>query len=122
MAARNSAKSEAVSVPDKASENQKILMAEAQRRALVTEYKSEEQVPMYLSPMYKPYFGNVMRVTINGISIFFRVDGSTQMIPTTFADEIDDRRKKIDAILQKQNKMADVAGNSETSPGEVSFF
>lgn len=122
MAARNGNKAEGVTPSDKVAENQKILQAEAVRRALVKEYRAEEQVPMYLSPMYKPYFGNVMRVSINGISIFFKVDGSTQMIPQTFADEIDDRRRKIDAILQKQNQMSDIQANGETSPGEVSFF
>lgn len=81
--------------------------AEARRKTLLNVYKSENLVPMYLSPMYRPYVGNVMRVMINGISIYFKVDGSTQMIPQTFADEITARRMAIDAILTKQNRMSD---------------
>ena len=45
--------------------------AEARRKTLLNVYKSENLVPMYLSPMYRPYVGNVMRVMINGISIYF---------------------------------------------------
>lgn len=96
--------------------------AEARRRTLLKTYKEEDLVPMYLSPMYRPYVGNVMRVMINGISIYFKVDGSTQMIPKTFADEITARRMAIDDILTKQNRMSEVSSNAEASPGELELF
>lgn len=90
------------------------------RRAKLTEhYRGQETVPMYLSPMYRPYFGNVMRVMINGISIYFKVDGSTQMVPQTFADEITARRLAVDATIMKQKKMDDVSGNHEIAPGDL---
>ena len=38
---------------------------------------AEPKVPMYLSPMYRPYLGNVADITINGVTIFFPVDGNT---------------------------------------------
>ena len=86
--------------------NAESSIAEAdRRRSKLTEYyRGEELVPMYLSPMYRPYVGNVMRVMINGISIFFKVDGSTQMVPETFADEITARRLALDAMIMKQKK------------------
>ena len=96
--------------------------AEAQRRSLLKIYKEEKTVPVYLSPMYRPYFGNVMQVMVNGISIFFKVDGSTQMVPQTFADEIAARRMAVDEILTKQKRMSDVTSNSEASPGELELF
>jgi hypothetical protein len=102
--------------------NSELLTAEARRKALLKHYREEPVVQMYLSPMYKPYFGNVMTVSINGISIYFKVDGSVQKIPQTFADEITSRRLAIDAMLNKQNKMADIANNSEKSPGELTLF
>jgi hypothetical protein len=102
--------------------NSDLLTAEKKRKLLLQTYREEEKVQMYLSPMYKPYFGNVMTVSINGISIFFKVDGSTQTIPKTFADEIASRRIAIDAMLNKQNRMADVANNNEKSPGELALF
>jgi hypothetical protein len=102
--------------------NTELLNAESRRKRLLSTYREEDKVPMYLSPMYKPYFGNVMTVSINGISIFFKVDGSIQQVPQTFADEIASRRLAIDAILNKQHRMADIANNSEKSPGELALF
>jgi|GEM_PF-2878645 len=99
--------------------NRELLNAEARKKRLLQHYRNQEKVPMYLSPMYRPYFGNVMQVSLNGISIFFKVDGSVQKIPKDFADEITARRMAIDAILTKQSKMADISKNYESSPGEL---
>lgn len=99
-----------------------LVKAESRRKALLKEYTAEEKVPMYLSPMYAAHFGKVMQVMINGISIFFKVDGSTQMVPATFADEITARRIAVDAILTKQSRMSDISSNAETSPGELALF
>ncbi len=96
--------------------------AEKRRRKLLDYYKAEERVPVYVSPMYRPYFGNVMQVMINGISISFKVDGTTQRVPKSFADEIEARRCAIDEILKKQEKMANDQENVETSPGEIALF
>lgn len=102
--------------------NRELANAENRRKKLIGVYKEETKVPMYLSPMYRPYFGNVMTVMINGISIYFKVDGSTQMVPKTFADEITSRRMAVDAILTKQNRMSNVANNVESAPGELKLF
>jgi hypothetical protein len=99
-----------------------LASAEARRRELIKDYRSEKLVPMYLSPLYRPYFGNVMRVMINGISIWFKVDGSTQKIPQTFADEIVARRLNVDKILMRKGKMANISANVESSPGEITLF
>lgn len=96
--------------------------ADANRKRLLKFYQEEEKVPMYLSPMYRPYFGNVMRVMINGISIYFKVDGTTQLIPKSFADEIVSRRIRIDNTLNKQQKLSSIGENYETSPGELKLF
>lgn len=109
-----------VDVNQQASQN--LVKAENLRKNLLKEYQTDEKVPMYLSPMYKSHFGNVMQVMINGISIFFKVDGSTQMVPQSFADEITARRMAVDAILTKQSRMADVSSNAESSPGELALF
>jgi hypothetical protein len=102
--------------------NKKLTEAQAQRKKLHLHYRSEDKVPMYLSPMYRPYFGNVMRVMINGISIFFKVDGSTQTIPKTFADEIVSRRMAVDSMLTRQGRLANITQNTESSPGELNLF
>lgn len=102
--------------------NMELMNAELRRKQLLGKYRTQEKVPMYLSPMYRPYFGNVMRVMINGISIFFKVDGTVQLVPKDFADEITARRMAVDAILTKQNRMANIPSNFESAPGELTLF
>ena len=102
--------------------NMELMNAELRRKQLLGKYRAQEKVPMYLSPMYRPYFGNVMRVMINGISIFFKVDGTVQLVPKDFADEITARRMAVDAILTKQNRMANIPSNFESAPGELTLF
>lgn len=104
-------------------QNREIAQASARRKELIKYYKSEKQVVTYVSPMYRPYLGNVMTVTINGISIRFPVDGSKQEIPATFADEIERRRRNIDNIERKQKKMAAVKENEDKgSVGSLSLY
>lgn len=103
--------------------NREIAQASARKKELIRYYKGEKQVVTYVSPMYRPYFGNVMTVTINGISIRFPVDGSKQEIPATFADEIERRRRNIDNIERKQKRMAEVKENEDKgSIGQLSLY
>lgn len=102
--------------------NHALLKAEGRRKALTKVYKEEDKIPMYLSPMYRPHFGNVMAVSINGLSIYFPVNGQTYMIPETYADEIVRRRMAVDNILVKQTKMANIPANNENAPGELKLF
>jgi hypothetical protein len=104
-------------------DNREIARAAARRKELIKYYKDEKKVITYVSPMYRPYFGNVMTVTINGISIRFPVDGSKQEIPATFADEIERRRRNIDNIEKKQKRMASIKENEDKgSIGSLSLF
>lgn len=99
-----------------------LTSAEARRKSLINTYKNEPKVSVYLSPMYRPYFGNIMTVTVCGISIRFKVDGSKQDVPATFADEIERRRLAIDQIIKKQKRMADITQNIESNPGDITLF
>lgn len=103
-------------------QRQSVQKAEQRRKELAKVYKAEEKVPLYLSPMYRPYFGNVMQVSINGISIYFKIDGTTQLIPRTFADEITSRRMRIDTMLTRRKRLSDISGNYESNPGELKLF
>ena len=96
--------------------------AQNRKKELHRIYMEEEKVPIYLSPQYRNEFGNVMPVTINGISIFFKVDGSTQYVPKTFADEITRRRLCVDNKLTRQDKMSQITDNYETSVGDIKLF
>ena len=104
-------------------DNREIAKASQRRKELIKYYKGEKKVTTYLSPMYRPYFGNVMTVTINGVSIRFPVDGSKQEIPATFADEIERRRRNIDNIEKKQKRMASIKENEDKgSIGALPLF
>lgn len=102
--------------------SESVKKAEQRKKELHKKYKEEEKVSIHLSPMYRPYFGNVMRVMINGVSIFFKVDGKAQKVPKTFAAEIESRRRAIDTMLTRQNKLANIESNHERSPGELNLF
>jgi hypothetical protein len=105
-----------------AESRQELLSAQHFKEELRKQYSAEKKIPMYLSPMYRAYFGSVMTVSINGVKIYFKVDGSTQLIPESYADEITRRRMCIDTQLTKQGRMADIANNAETAPGELKLF
>lgn len=108
---------------DVIAENRQVMHnAEQQKQTLRNVYTAEEKVPMYLSPMYRGNFGRVMRVMLNGVSIYFPVDGTTHNIPQSFADEIARRRMAADNMMTKQNRMADISNNAERSPGELNVF
>lgn len=101
---------------------QSVGQAEMKRRTLAAYYKGQDTVPVSISPLYKPYFGKVMTVTINGISCAVPVDGKTYKIPRTFAQEVEARKFRQDELIEKKKGMSNVQSNFETSPGELTLF
>lgn len=100
---------------------QSIQIAKAVRNQenLANKYRSQEKVPVQVSPLYRPYFGNVMKVCINGISIYMPIDNTVHYVPKTFADEIRSRVMAIDDIMKKQDRMSNISANLESTPGEL---
>ena len=92
------------------------------QKNLVNIYKKEKTVPVRVAPSYAKYFGRVMRVAINGISIAVRCDGSTVQLPESFATEVLRRMSEMDKYDLRLNKMAKVERNLESSPGQLNFF
>lgn len=101
---------------------QSVGQAEIQRRKLAAYYNKQDKIPVSISPLYKPYFGKVMTVTINGISCAVPVDGKTYKIPRAFAQEVEARKYRQDELLEKKKGMSDVQNNFESSPGELTLF
>ncbi len=102
--------------------NKNVAEAEAERRKLSEFFKKQEKVPVSISPLYKPYFGKVMTVTINGISCAVPVDGKTYKIPESFAEEVEIRKFRQDKLFEKKKHMSDIQNNFESSPGELELF
>ena len=98
------------------------LKTQNRKKELLKIYRDEEKVAVHISPMYRPLFGNVLVLTVNGITIGVPVDGSAYKVPKTFAEHISARVAKIDAIIKKTNTMADIGSNFESSPGELELF
>ena len=99
-----------------------VRTAEQERKALARQLKEQEYESVQISPLYKPYFGNVMTVTLNGTSVAVPCDGKTYKVPASFAEEIACRIYKQDELLQKHQRMSRVSDNFETSPGELQLF
>ena len=99
-----------------------VKVAERERKQLAKKFKEQKTVPVQISPLYQPYFGKVMTVTINGISIAVPVDGRTYKIPASFAEEVKVRIYNQDQLLMKKRRMSRVTDNFETSPGELQLF
>lgn len=102
--------------------NEALANPAAKLRDMKDFYSREKKVSTYLSPMYRPYLGNVADISVNGVSVFIPVDGQTYEIPETFADLVNQKRMAIDAMLTKQQRMSDVQNNVESSPGELKLF
>ena len=98
------------------------LKAQSRKKELLAIYRNEEKVAVHISPMYRPYFGNVLILTVNGITIGVPVDGAAYKIPKTFADHVLARIAKTDAIIKKTSAMADIGSNFESRPGEIELF
>jgi hypothetical protein len=99
-----------------------IASAVKEQANLAVRYRNEEKVTVAVSPLYRPYFGNVMKVSINGISIYMPIDNTPHKLPKTFADEIHSRVNAVDAIMKKQDRMANISANVETTPGELTLM
>lgn len=96
-----------------------LMTAEVRRKALHKVYKGEDYIPVQLAPSYAKHFGKVMSIIINGILVAVRVDGTTQKIPRTFAEEVHRRRMAIDNKERMEMRMADIQKNFEAAPGEL---
>lgn len=92
------------------------------QKNLINVYKKENKIPVRVAPSYAKYFGRVMRVSINGISVAVRCDGNNVQLPESFAAEVMRRMSEVDKWESRLNKMSNVEKNYETSPGQLNFF
>lgn len=102
--------------------NQTLLQKDHARKALAEEYRREPKKSVMVAPMYAPYFGKVMHVSINGCSIAVPCDGRPYDIPKTFAGEVFRRINAINDQQSKAKRYSDVNSNIEGAPGELALF
>jgi hypothetical protein len=94
---------------------------EKKQRNLLEKYKAQPKVNVRVAPSYAKYFGKMMRVSINGISVTVPCDGQSVALPKTFAAEVERRMAAMDKYENKQQRMANIQNNFESSPGQLTF-
>ena len=103
--------------------NEEVKNKEMYRKTTMKQrFLDEPKVPVTISPMYKPYFGEVMEIQINGIYVSVPCDGAPHQVPETFASEVNHRIMRVDDQQRRANRMADVTNNSESVQGEIQYF
>lgn len=105
-----------------AESNKNVASAERERKLLAQCFKKQEPISVSIPPLYKPYFGKIMTVTIQGVSIAIPVDGRSYKIPESFAEEVKIRISNQNELFEKHNSMSDITGNFESSAGELQLF
>jgi hypothetical protein len=75
---------------------------------LAREYAQEPKKPVSLAPFYAAYLGKVVRVSLNGISVFIPCNGRTYEVPESFAAELKGRVYRVNQSLNKQKKASDI--------------
>lgn len=89
---------------------------EKRQKDLVHQYTSEERVDVSIAPMYANEFGNVLRVSVNCISVTVPCNGKHYKVPATFATEINRRITAVNMRLEREKNIQPVL---ETTPGEI---
>lgn len=84
--------------------------------------KTQELKTVSLAPQYNAYFGEVMTVSINGMSIYFPVDGRNYRIPADYAKVVHERRRRVDDLLIRTRRMANIRQNKEDSIGGLELI
>lgn len=102
--------------------NQTLLQKDHARKSLAEVYRREPKRSVMVAPMYAAYFGKVMHVMINGISVAVPCDGRPYDIPETFAAEVFSRINAINDQQSKAKRYSDVNSNIEGAPGELTLF
>lgn len=105
-----------------AQSNKAVAEAEKDRKELARTFKAQTTVPVAIPPLYKPYFGKVMVVTLNGVSVAVPCDGKTYQIPQAFANEIAVRLDNQNELIERKNRLGNVQNNFESSPGSLNLF
>lgn len=95
---------------------------ELARKQLAKKFKDMEKVYVKIPPLYKPYFGKVLPISINGIEVAVPVDGKAYLVPKVFADRAQVLMSNQDELLERGKKMSDVQKHFEKTPGELNIF
>ena len=92
------------------------------RRKIAIDFRKQEEATIRIPPLYKPYFGRVLPIMIQGIEVAIPVDGNAYKVPKVFADRALVLMTNQDELIQKGERASDVKNNYEQSPGDLVLF
>ena len=83
---------------------------------------AQEKIEVTIPPMYRPHFGMVMDVGLNGLTIHVPCDGKPYKVPADYAGIIKGRMRAVNDMLGKQSRLANIQGNKESYAGELTLI
>ena len=96
--------------------------ADQVRRQIAKEFKEQELDTIMIPPLYKPYFGKVLPIMIQGVEVAIPVNGKAYKVPKVFASRARVLMHTQDELIEKAHRAADIKSNFEHSPGELTLF
>ncbi len=98
-----------------------IQAREKDRKGLIKRFQSERKIQVSVSPFYKPYFGSVAMISVQGISVHVPVNSKTYTVPQTFAEHLHEAIADVDKAVQRNERLSNVSGNFEKHVGALKF-
>ena len=92
------------------------------RRQIAKDFKNQELETVMIPPLYKPYFGKVLPIMIQGVEVAIPVNGKAYKVPKVFAARARVLMHTQDELIEKSQRAADIQSNFEKSPGELAIF
>lgn len=98
------------------------VMMHKQEQAIHSKLSQQDRVSVTIAPQYRPYFGDVMAVFLQGLAVYVPVDGHSYKIPKDFAAIVHERLARVNAHLLKCERLSNVQANVESYAGELQLY
>lgn len=93
-----------------------------QEQMIHDKLSKQKRVSVTIAPQYRPYFGDVMAVFLQGLAVYVPVDGRSYQIPEDFAAIVHERLARVNAHLLKCERMSNIQANVESYAGELKLY
>ena len=93
-----------------------------QEQIIHDKLSKQKRVSVTIAPQYRPYFGDVMAVFLQGLAVYVPVDGRSYQIPEDFAAIVHERLARVNAHLLKCERMSNIQANVESYAGELKLY
>lgn len=93
-----------------------------QEQMIHDKLSKQKRVSVTIAPQYRPYFGDVMAVFLQGLAVYVPVDGRSYQIPEDFAAIVHERLARVNAHLLKCERMSNIQANVESYAGELQLY